>query len=123
MGFSEAVKSVFSKYATITGRACRSEYWYFTLFYIIVYAVLALISVIMPFLIILSIVFGIAIIIPSLTVSIRRLHDRNQSGWWLLVGLIPMIGGIIMLIWFAMRGTDGPNDFGDDPLGYSEDAG
>jgi len=123
MGFSEAVKSVFSKYATITGRACRSEYWYFTLFYIIVYFVLALITAIIPFLVILSIVFAIGMIIPSITVSIRRLHDRNQSGWWLLVGLIPMIGGIILFIWFVMRGTDGPNDFGDDPLGYSEDAG
>lgn len=123
MGFSEAVKSVFSKYATITGRACRSEYWYFSLFYFVVYVVLALISVILPFLVILSIVFAIAMIIPSLTVSIRRLHDRDQSGWWLLIGLIPMIGGIILLIWFALRGTDGPNDFGDDPLGYGADAG
>lgn len=123
MGFSEAVKSVFSKYATITGRACRSEYWYFSLFYFVVYVVIVLISAIMPFLVILSAVFGIALIIPSFTVSIRRLHDRDQSGWWLLIGLIPMIGGIILLIWFAMRGTDGPNDFGEDPLGYIEDVG
>ena len=121
MGFSEAIKSVLSKYATITGRASRSEYWYFYLFYILVYIGISAVSAIIPFLLILSIVFAVAIFIPSITVSIRRLHDKNKSGWWLLISFIPLVGILVLLYWFVTAGTDGPNEFGADPLAHPED--
>lgn len=116
MGFSEAIRSVFSQYASIAGRASRSEYWYFGLFYFLSYIGFMVVSAIIPFLAILYMVFIIGVIIPSITVGIRRLHDLNKSGWWYLIVFIPFIGAIIMIIWFVTKGTDGSNDFGDDPL-------
>ena len=59
---------------------------------------------------------ALALFLPGLAVSIRRLHDRDKSGWWVLLAFIPLIGAIILLIWFIMRGTQGPNRFGPDPL-------
>jgi len=59
---------------------------------------------------------SLATFLPSLAVGIRRLHDRDQTGWWILLGLIPVIGWIILIVWFCMRGTVGPNRFGPDPL-------
>ncbi len=53
---------------------------------------------------------------PGLAVPIRRLHDIDKSGWWILIGFIPLIGIIILLLWFVRRGSEGPNLFGDDPL-------
>lgn len=121
MGLSEAVKSVFSNYATISGRACRSEYWNFYLFYFLVYVGLILVSAVIPFLAILSLVFMVVVFIPSITVAIRRLHDLDKSGWWYLIIFIPLVGVVILLIWFITAGTDGPNEFGDDPLAHPED--
>ena len=121
MGFSEAIKSVFSKYATITGRASRSEYWYFQLFYMLVYVGVMVVSTVIPFLAILVLVFAVAMFIPTITVSIRRLHDKNKSGWWLLLCFTPFIGILVLLFWFVTAGTDGPNEFGADPLAHPED--
>ena len=121
MGFSEAIKTVFSKYATITGRASRSEYWYFQLFYTLVYVGVMVVSTVIPFLAILVLVFAVAMFIPTITVSIRRLHDKNRSGWWLLLSFIPLIGILVLLFWFVTAGTDGPNAFGADPLAHPED--
>ncbi len=121
MEFKDAVKSAFSKYFTISGRACRSEYWYYVLFIILVSFGLMTISMILPFLAMLSMVFSLATIIPSITVAIRRLHDIDRSGWWILIGFIPLIGTIVLLIFFVKQGTEGPNDFGDDPLAHVED--
>jgi uncharacterized membrane protein YhaH (DUF805 family) len=59
---------------------------------------------------------SLATFLPSLAVGIRRLHDRDQTGWWILLGLIAVIGWIILIVWFCMRGTVGPNRFGPDPL-------
>ncbi|MBS0559572.1 MAG: DUF805 domain-containing protein [Proteobacteria bacterium] len=116
MGFVEAVSACFSKYATFSGRARRSEYWWFALFQ-------ALVNIA---------VYGIgqeagggllgnlielALVLPALAVAVRRLHDIDRSGWWLLIGIIPVIGWIMLLIWACTQGTLGPNRFGPDPLG------
>jgi uncharacterized membrane protein YhaH (DUF805 family) len=85
MSFGEAIKSVFSKYATFSGRARRSEYWYFYLFYFLVDLALGCI----PFLSALSVVWWLAVLIPSLAVTVRRFHDIGKSGWNYLIIVIP----------------------------------
>ena len=119
MNMIEAVKAVFSKYATFEGRARRSEYWWFVLFNFIVSFVLAMLfggggngfggDIF-------SMIWTLATLLPSLAVGARRLHDTNRSGWWLLIALIPLIGMIVLIVFCASRGTPGPNRFGQDPL-------
>ena len=99
MSFGEAIKSVFSKYATFSGRARRSEYWYFVLFYFLVSFALGCI----PILSALSVVWWLAIIIPSIAVSVRRLHDIGKSGWNYLIIALP---GLILegyVLYFIIR--------------------
>ena len=107
----EAVK----KYAVFSGRSRRKEYWLFMLFYMILNAVAMLIDGAMG-IVILQLIVGLGLLIPSIAVSVRRLHDRDKSGWWILLGIIPLIGIIIIFVWFCGRGTVGENRFGDDPL-------
>ncbi len=148
MGFKEAVRTCLrEKYLTISGRAARSEYWYFTLacwlfFFLgamIIFAVTAMFTgvgfdangnfvntgfpVIMWVLFAVVGIAGIALYIPMLTAMVRRFHDRNLSGWWVLgvaIGSnLPYVGipiGIAAFVITVMKGTDGPNKFGDDPL-------
>jgi len=112
---------VLKKYAEFSGRARRKEYWYFFLFNIIVSVVLMVIDVGtgsfdeqigMGFL---SGIYTLAVLIPSIAVSIRRLHDTNRSGWWLLIAVIPIIGGIVLIIFMVQDGTSGENQHGSDP--------
>ena len=119
MGFAQAVKTCLNKYAVFQGRARRSEYWYFFLAYLLLFAVAALMAytlgggrMILP---VLGLVL-LGIFLPTLAAQVRRLHDTNASGWWILVGLIPYVGGLIMLVWFCIPGTKGENRFGPDPL-------
>ena len=116
MGFMEAVKSCFRRYVDFQGRSPRSEYWWFVLFYLIVYIVLIALSAAVPILGILLLIFVLGIILPLLAVSIRRLHDLDKSGWWILISFIPVVG-LILLYWYCLKGTDGDNTFGQDPLG------
>ncbi|MFK7941469.1 MAG: DUF805 domain-containing protein [Paracoccaceae bacterium] len=120
MGFMEAVKSCFRRFVDFQGRSPRSEYWWFILFYMLVYIVLLLATAVIPLLGILMFIFMIAIILPSIAVSIRRLHDLDKSGWWLLISFVP-IAGLILIYWFCLKGTDGDNRFGPDPLGNVAD--
>ena len=145
MGFKEAVNTVLKqKYATFQGRAARSEYWWFVLFSIIVGVVLIGLaiatgggammegrdpSVLSMIFFGLYGIFYLAIIIPSIAVAVRRLHDRNMSGWWflgfMLLSLVPFVGfiaSIAMLVIFCLKGTDGENKFGPDPLKGAADA-
>lgn len=141
MDFMEAVKTVLTKkYVKFSGRACRSEYWWFQLFSFIVSVVTALIALafIMPFDIysqeqmaaflikIYSIVAipALLLFLPQLSVQVRRFHDRNISGWWLLlfyilnfVPFVNFVAFIVMLVITVQKGTDGSNRFGRDPLG------
>ena len=119
MGFVEAISSGFSKYVTFSGRACRSEYWYWTLFAILVSIVAVVIDIVVfpdmemrP----VNTIVGLALFLPGLAVAIRRLHDLDRTGWWFLIAFTG-IGLILLLIWDCMKGTTGPNRYGPDPLG------
>jgi uncharacterized membrane protein YhaH (DUF805 family) len=109
------------KFATFSGRARRSEYWYFTLFNLIIEIVLAVIDMATGLYSqgtgvgVLSGIFGIAMILPSIAVGIRRLHDTNRSGWWLLIGVIPLLGAIVLLIFMVLDSDAGENRFGPNP--------
>ncbi|MDH4226752.1 MAG: DUF805 domain-containing protein [Deltaproteobacteria bacterium] len=105
---------VLKKYAVFDGRARRAEFWYFQLFNFIITLILAFATsaIKLP---IISIVYYLAILIPSLAVNVRRLHDIDRSGWWLLIAFVPIIGFIILLIFDITDGTPGKNRFGDNP--------
>ena len=118
MTFSEAVKTcLVDKYATFSGRASRSEYWYTVLFgYLlsILIFILAL-AIDSPELMIgLSVVLCLILFIPGLAVCVRRLHDTGRSGWWYLLVLIPYIGGIALFIIFCLK-SDDDNKYGPNP--------
>jgi len=116
MGIDDAVKLGFANYVNFSDRASRSEYWYFLLFYNIgVFAGVAIDTWIIG-LPIIAWTFILATILPLLSVSVRRLHDLDRSGWWVLLDLVPLVGWIILLVWFCTKGTDGPNRFGPDRL-------
>ena len=116
MGFGQAISSGFSNYVNFSGRAIRSEYWYWILFIIIADIVAGIIDYAIGIQVVTSL-FGLATLLPNLAVAIRRLHDLDRTGWWIFIGLIPLVGWIILIIWYCTRGTAGPNRFGPDPLG------
>ncbi|WP_329275522.1 DUF805 domain-containing protein [Streptomyces sp. NBC_01451] len=105
---------VLKKYAVFSGRARRKEYWMFTLFAVIISIVLSIIDGVIGVQI-LSIVFSLAILLPSLGVAVRRLHDTGRSGWWLLFGLIPIVGTITLLVFMCLDGEQGENKYGYNP--------
>jgi uncharacterized membrane protein YhaH (DUF805 family) len=116
MGFDDAIKLGFANYVNFSDRACRSEYWCWVLFVIIGQLASGVIDSWIVGAYILEGIFFLATILPTLSVGVRRLHDLDRSGWWVLLDLIPLVGWIILLIWFCMKGTDGPNRFGADRL-------
>jgi uncharacterized membrane protein YhaH (DUF805 family) len=117
MNFGQAIKTCLNKYATISGRATRSEYWYFFLFLVIVNIVASVLdSTIFGDMPVLYLIATLALLVPSIAAGVRRLHDTDKAGWWLLVGLIPVIGTIVLIVFFCQRGSVGTNQFGPDPL-------
>lgn len=119
MNFQEAIQSGFRNYVTFSGRAPRSEFWYWVLFEVLVSIVASILDVaifplndISP----LNAIASLLLFLPSLAVSIRRLHDIDRTGWWVLISLT-VIGIVLLIIWNCLRGTIGPNRFGPDPLG------
>ena len=125
MTFSEAVHFCLrEKLFTTSGRAARSEYWWFALFNLTAIVGILLVATVVlgeTVGIFLAGATGLLLLIPSLTVAIRRLHDRNMSGWWLLLAFIPNIGQLALFVLYALPGTTGPNRFGPDPLGDDTD--
>jgi uncharacterized membrane protein YhaH (DUF805 family) len=118
MSFQQAIASGFQNYVTFAGRAARSEYWFWTLFAILVGAAAAILdAAFFPGLHIRPIhsIASLALFLPGLSVSVRRFHDLDRTGWWLLI-MLTGIGIIVVLIWFCLRGTAGPNRYGPDPL-------
>ena len=122
----------YRRYTDFSGRSQRKEYWMFALFSaIITLVVLALMFGGMPTMdeygapgdpgmmfyvgIGLLALFGLGSIIPSIAVQVRRFHDQDKSGWFVLLGLIPYVGGIVVFVFMCLDGTQGPNRFGDDP--------
>ncbi|MCE2573048.1 DUF805 domain-containing protein [Motilimonas eburnea] len=118
----EWYKLCWAKYATFEGRARRSEYWYFTLFNIIAMFVLGAVGGILDAILgtmgiistALIAIYGLAAFIPAISVMVRRLHDTGRSGWWFWIGLVPAVGGIILLIFMIMDSQDA-NNFGSNP--------
>jgi len=112
---------VLKKYAVFGGRASRSEYWYFTLFNLIITFVLIFIDAATGSLDaeaglgILSGIYTLAVLVPTIAVGVRRLHDTSRSGWWFLIVLIPLIGSIVLLIFFVLDSTLGTNEYGANP--------
>lgn len=118
MTFPDAVRRCLALYATFGGRARRSEFWFFWLFNLLAHAVAGILDAAIfgaasP----LNAIVSLLLLIPGLAVAVRRLHDGGRSGWWLLIGLVPLLGIVVLLIWYASRGEDGPNRFGPDPRG------
>jgi uncharacterized membrane protein YhaH (DUF805 family) len=115
--FVEALK----KYAVFSGRSRRKEYWYFVLFVVFISIVLSTIDGLFGTYHresgagLLSTMFSLAVLIPSIAVSVRRLHDIDRTGWWVLISLVPLVGWIVLLVFHVQDGTPGPNRFGPDP--------
>lgn len=114
MGFADAVKTALSKYIVFSGRARRSEYWFFTLFLVVVYIVAAIIDSVLGTYPLLYSLVAAGFFLPSIAVSVRRLHDTDRSGWLLLLGLIPLVGFIILIVW-AASDSKPANQYGPNP--------
>lgn len=133
MGFLEAVKSVFSQYATFSGRARRSEYWFFYLFNFLAVFIFMILGAILGGIFgggsgaagglgvgyILYLLYALAAFIPSLAVTVRRLHDTNRSGLNILWVLLPLVGGIILLVFMLSDSYPGQNQYGPNPKGIN----
>lgn len=116
----DAVKACFSKYADFNGRSPRAEYWYFTLFNVAVFILLVVLAtVIGKLFMFVYYAYMLAILVPSIAVSIRRMHDIGRSGWWVLISLVPMIGSIWFIVLAALPSQLGPNKFGPNPYGQN----
>jgi uncharacterized membrane protein YhaH (DUF805 family) len=114
MSFADAIRSVFTKYVTFSGRARRSEFWWFTLFAVILYILAAVIDSAAGVSVV-AIVVGLALFLPSLAVTVRRLHDTGRSGWWILIGLIPLVGALVLLVFECQDSQSGSNNYGPSP--------
>ena len=106
MTFSESIATCLKKYADFSGRASRSEYWWFTLFCVVAPTGLGFVSEIVG-----TLAF-LALLLPQITASARRLHDTGKTGWLLLIGIIPLIGQLVVLYWCVLPGSDEANEFG-----------
>ncbi|PID50513.1 MAG: hypothetical protein CR991_01080 [Proteobacteria bacterium] len=115
--YIEALK----KYVVFNGRARRKEYWFFVLFNILIFIALGIIDGITGSFSpeigmgLLSGIYWLAVLIPGIAVSIRRLHDTDRSGWWLLIGLIPIIGAIVLIVFMVQDSKPGQNQYGTNP--------
>lgn len=110
---------VLKNYTGFTGRARRKEYWMFLVINMAISLVLQIVlGMISPELMLIVVgLYTLGIILPSIAVVIRRLHDINKSGWWMFISMVPLIGGIWFLVLMAKEGDSGPNEYGADPKG------
>lgn len=114
---------VLRQYADFEGRARRQEYWMFTLINTLISIFLSILSTTLVdsgigmLFSIFYLLYAVGTIIPSVAVAVRRLHDVDKSGWMLLLAFIPLVGAILLLVWFATEGTRGTNQYGNDPKG------
>ena len=110
------------RYADFSGRSRRKEYWMFVLFVVIVYVVLALLGSALGETAATALlgIFALGILIPSIAVQVRRFHDQGKSGWFVLLGFIPLVGGLIVLVFMCLEGDQGPNEYGPDPKGGAD---
>ena len=108
---------VLKKYAVFDGRAHRTEFWLFFLFNFIISFFLGVIVGLVGSLWFITTLYALAVLIPGLAVSVRRLHDTNRSGWWILTGLVPILGWIALLIFYVEDSRPGANQYGPNPKG------
>jgi uncharacterized membrane protein YhaH (DUF805 family) len=113
---------VLKQYANFSGRSRRKEFWMFTLFSFLISVVLAILDGLLGTRPsssygtgLLGFLYGLAVLLPTLGVTVRRLHDTNRSGFWVLIGLIPIVGWIVLIVFCALPGNTGPNSHGADP--------
>jgi uncharacterized membrane protein YhaH (DUF805 family) len=114
MTFGEAVRSGFDHYAKFDGRASRPAFWWWVLFVVLVSVGANIIDLAIgaP---VFSAIVGLGLLLPNLSVSIRRLHDTDRTGWWVLIWLIPLIGWVVLLVFYLQQGDAGENRFGPPP--------
>jgi uncharacterized membrane protein YhaH (DUF805 family) len=101
------------KYADFTGRARRKEYWMFYLIYMVLIIAISILDAVIGAGL-LSVIFTLGMVIPSISIAARRLHDTGRSGWWQLIALIPLIGLIILIVFLVQDGHDA-NEYGENP--------
>jgi uncharacterized membrane protein YhaH (DUF805 family) len=121
MDFMTAVRTCLSKYVDFSGRARRSEYWYFALFSFLVGVVTNILDTVVGTDYdgatsggLINTVVSLALFLPSLAVGVRRLHDIDKSGWWILIGIIPIVGWILIIVWFCTD-SKADNKYGPNP--------
>ncbi|PNQ51726.1 DUF805 domain-containing protein, partial [Vibrio agarivorans] len=106
--------TVLKKYAVFSGRARRKEYWMFILVNFIISLLLGFVDGLLGTIFI-GYIYALAVFIPGIAVAIRRLHDTGRTGWWLLIGFIPLIGLIVLIVFTVSEGDKGSNEYGSDP--------
>jgi uncharacterized membrane protein YhaH (DUF805 family) len=120
MSFADAVRSCLQQYVGFSGRARRSEYWWFFLFNVLVSIVASILDSVLGTMSddtnvgLIGSIAGLALLLPSIAVGIRRLHDTSRSGWWILIGLVPIVGWIVLLV-FYVQDSHGDNQHGPSP--------
>ena len=114
MSFTEAISDALSKYVVFKGRSSRSAYWWFYLFGFLVLVAAVIIDYALGTYPIIYLLVALALLLPNLAVLVRRLHDSGHSGWWVLIGILPIIGAIVLLV-FTLQGSDQPNQWGNGP--------
>lgn len=125
-----AIRRVFSKYATFSGRASRSEFWWWTLFVFLLIAVASFLDrlIVLPALDLsasdpdagqpVALIASLTVVLPNIAVAMRRLHDSNRSGWWLFIALVPVLGALVLLYFYLQPSDAERNGYGEpDPLG------
>lgn len=112
---------VLKNYAGFSGRARRKEYWYFVLFNLIISVVLGIVDGVTGSVNaetgmgLLGSIYTLAVLIPAIAVSVRRLHDTGRTGWWLLISLVPLVGFIVLIVFLVQGSTPGENEYGANP--------
>jgi uncharacterized membrane protein YhaH (DUF805 family) len=116
MGFVDAIKSGFNNYVNFQGRARRSEYWFWFLFTFLLSIVASIIDGVLGIYLLAGLAM-LATILPSIAVGVRRLHDTGRSGFWLFIALIPLVGAIVLIIFYVSDSQPGANQYGPNPKG------
>ena len=107
----------FRNYTNFSGRSRRKAYWYVMLVNFIIGLIFGVLTNILGFFSILSGIYSLATLVPGIALALRRLHDIGKSGWWILIGLIPLVGEILLIIWFCQDSQPGSNQYGPNPKG------
>ena len=106
---------VLQRYTQFVGRAGRAEFWWFFLATFIISAILSILGRASVVFSVLGFIYSLAVLVPSIAVGIRRLHDTARSGWWILIGLIPLVCFIVLIVFWAGQGNPGANQYGAPP--------